>query len=292
MEEISSSVRNPRSFIRNLLSSASARQTYHSVIVQKRRTVNQRPDDILGDGQAFVLELLLAERNGAAQLLELRVHRQRLLGSGQLGFELLHARVVWQRPLLNGQLGLQLLVLPVVLADLRQERIPLGVGALVRRLGQNRRDFCRQAQVQRRRGIGHRQPEAAERVLAVGIVLDDREFQHAIFCILDWLGQLEHGRVVLAELRGDRPAVVRFDIGLAIDRTSHAVIGLAEIGLGVVQLHVGVAVTLCRKQADRVDRQDRLLVVDQDAESGQFRVDLDGDRRTQAATVAWGQRAA
>ena len=110
------------------------------MVIQKRRAIDQRPDDVLGDGQAFVLELLFAERDRPAKLLQLRIDRQRLLRRRQLRFKLFQSRVFGQRLLLAGQLGLQLLVLLVVLADVRQQRISLGIGPLVGRLGEDRGD--------------------------------------------------------------------------------------------------------------------------------------------------------
>ncbi len=169
------------------------------MVIQKRRAINQRPDDILGDGQAFILQLFFAERDRAAKLLQLRIHRQRLLGLRQIGFELLQSRVFRQRLLVAGQLGLQLLVLLVSLrgrapaasfAPRRSAGRPAWRGS--RRSPPASRSSAAAARRSPRCGTGRANAGRRE-------VLMDRQFQHAVLRAFERRRQFEHRRVVLPQ---------------------------------------------------------------------------------------------
>ena len=128
-------------------------------------------------------------------------------------------------------------------------------------------------------------------MLAVVEILMQRKFQHAVFRALERRRQFERGRMIAAHLRRDRPAVVGLGRGVAIDRPIHIVAALAERGLGILQLDVGITGRFGGEQPHRVDRQHALLVIDKDPQAGQLRIGRDRNRRRNRAAVAGRQRA-
>ena len=74
--------------------------------------------------------------------------------------------------------------------------------------------------------------------------------------------------MIAAGLRGDGPAVVGLRGGVAVDRRLDCVAGLAERGLGFFQFDGGSAGAVGREQTDGIDRQNGLIVVDEDSHAG------------------------
>ena len=110
------------------------------MVIQERGIVNQRPDDVLGDGQALVFQLFFAELDRSAHLLQFGINRQRLLGRGELGFEFFRRVSGGSHLLCGANLRLQLLVAFVFRAKLSEQRLLLGLSALTCILGQDRLD--------------------------------------------------------------------------------------------------------------------------------------------------------
>src|SRR4051812_46367530 len=104
-------------------------------------------------------------------------------------------------------------------------------------------------------------------MLSSNEVLIDHELDGTILYAFKRLLQRERRRVIAADLRRNGPTVVARRSRIAINRGRDRIAGLAESCPCLLELDRIARGYIRRKQSNRVDRQNGLVVVDENAQS-------------------------
>src|SRR3954465_5989206 len=116
-------------------------------------------------------------------------------------------------------------------------------------------------------------------MLSSNEVLIDHELDGTILYAFKRLLQRERRRVIATNLRRNCPTVVARCSRIAINRARDRIAGLAESCPCLLELDRIGRGYIRREQSDCINRENGLVVVDENAQSCQFRIGKDRDWR-------------